>query len=51
MPFTFASLAIMAAVAPVAATRLWPANDPDEIEHVHNALDPDHPEAVALVSR
>lgn len=43
LPFTFASLAIIAAIALVAATRLWPASDPDEIEHIHDALDPDHP--------
>ncbi|MDW5317591.1 MFS transporter [Rhizobium sp. PL01] len=46
LTFTFASLAIIAAVALVAATRLWPANDPDEIEHIHDSLDPDHPHVV-----
>jgi H+ antiporter protein len=43
LPFTFAALAAIAAAALVAATRLWPADDPDEIEHFHDTLDPDHP--------
>jgi H+ antiporter protein len=46
LPFTFAALAVIAAVALVAATRLWPADDPDEIEHFHDMLDPDHPHVV-----
>lgn len=40
---TFALLGIIAAVALLVATRLWPANDPDEIEHLHQTLDPGHP--------
>lgn len=40
---TFALLGMIAAVALLVATRLWPANDPDEIEHFHQALDPNHP--------
>ncbi|WP_095081629.1 hypothetical protein [Mesorhizobium sophorae] len=43
MPFTFATLGLIAAVAVFVATRLWPAHDPDAIEHVHDALDPGHP--------
>lgn len=46
LPFTFASLAIIAAIALVAATRLWPANDPNELEHTHFSLDPDDPHVV-----
>ncbi|GGB37153.1 MFS transporter [Tistrella bauzanensis] len=40
---TFAVLGGVAALAAVAAIRLWPAFDPDEIEHVHRMLDADHP--------
>ena len=40
---TFAALGLLAAVAVFAATRLWPAEDPDEIEHTHDGLDADHP--------
>ncbi|WP_349506776.1 MFS transporter [Agrobacterium pusense] len=40
---TFAALALIAVCALIIAARLWPSADPDEIEHVHDALDPDHP--------
>lgn len=43
LPATFAALGLLAAVAVFAATRLWPAEDPDEIEHTHDGLDADHP--------
>jgi H+ antiporter protein len=43
LPVTFAALGLLAAVAVFAATRLWPAEDPDEIEHTHDGLDADHP--------
>lgn len=43
LPFTFAALGLIAAAAVLIATRLWPAHDPDEIEHVHEALDANHP--------
>ena len=43
LPFTFAALAMIAVIALVAAMRLWPTDDPEEIEHVHDVLDPDHP--------
>lgn len=43
LPFTFGALALIAIIALVAATRLWPTDDPAEIEHVHDALGPDHP--------
>ncbi|OCP21281.1 MULTISPECIES: MFS transporter [unclassified Ensifer] len=39
---TFATLGVIAAAAIFVATRLWPAHDPDEIEHVHEELDDDH---------
>ncbi|KSV61087.1 MFS transporter [Sinorhizobium sp. Sb3] len=40
---TFAALGLIAAGAIVAAARLWPAQDPDEIEHVHHELADGHP--------
>ena len=43
LPLTFAALGLIAAVAVFAAVRLWPAHDPDEIEHVHDTLDAGHP--------
>ncbi|WP_281277308.1 MFS transporter [Hankyongella ginsenosidimutans] len=43
LPITFAVLGLVAAAAVFIATRLWPAHDPDEIEHTHDTLDPDHP--------
>jgi H+ antiporter protein len=46
LPATFATLGIIAAAAIVVATRLWPAHDPAEIEHIHDTLDADHPHLV-----
>lgn len=43
LPATFIALGIIAAIAVLAALWLWPAHDPDEIEHVHDALAADHP--------
>jgi hypothetical protein len=43
LPVTFATLAIVAALAIMLAMRLWPAEDPDEIEHTHPASDTSHP--------
>lgn len=40
---TFIVLGVIGAVAVIIASRLWPANDPDEIEHIHATLAPDHP--------
>ena len=40
---TFTTLGLIAIGAIVTAARLWPAQDPDEIEHVHHALADDHP--------
>ncbi|WP_371349198.1 MFS transporter [Ancylobacter sp. IITR112] len=43
LPLTFAALGLIAAGAVFTATRLWPAHDPDELEHSHETLAPDHP--------
>ncbi len=43
LPLTFGLLGLIAAIAALAASRLWPADDPDEIEHTHEALDSDDP--------
>lgn len=43
IPVTLAALGVLTLVAVVAAAALWPANDPDVIEHVHADLDPGHP--------
>lgn len=43
LPITFAILALIAALAVIAASRLWPSADPDEIEHVHDSLADSHP--------
>lgn len=40
---TFVALGLIAIGAITAAARLWPAPDPDEIEHVHHAMADDHP--------
>jgi MFS family permease len=38
---TFAALGLMGLAAVYVATQLWPATDPDEVEHVHTTLSPD----------
>lgn len=43
LPGTFATLGAIAAAAILVAIRLWPAHDPEEIEHVHDDLAEDHP--------
>lgn len=43
MSMTFVTLALIGACAVFVASRLWPANDPEEIEHMHDNLHPDHP--------
>ena len=43
LPLTFATLGLIGCVAVLFATRLWPADDPDAIEHVHDTLDENHP--------
>ncbi|ODT76349.1 MAG: MFS transporter [Pelagibacterium sp. SCN 64-44] len=43
LPTTFLVMAAIAVLGIVAAIRLWPASDPVELEHVHDALPADHP--------
>jgi H+ antiporter protein len=43
LPATLGLLALLAAVAVFVATRVWPADDPDELEHSHEGLEFDHP--------
>jgi H+ antiporter protein len=42
LSITFATLGLLAAVAVFSATRLWPAYDPDAIQHAHDTLDAHH---------
>jgi len=44
MAAAFAAMAILAAIGVIAASRLWPAEDPDRIEHSHGDDDvgPEH---------
>ncbi|WP_137990861.1 MFS transporter [Streptomyces vilmorinianum] len=37
------ALSVVALLGAVAAVRLWPRSDPDELEHLHPELAPDHP--------
>ncbi|KQP15521.1 MULTISPECIES: MFS transporter [unclassified Methylobacterium] len=43
MPTTLAVLGGLTLAAIAAAALLWPASDPDVVEHVHGDLRPDHP--------
>lgn len=43
LPATFATLGVIAGCAAILATGLWPAHDPDEIEHTHDTLDESDP--------
>jgi H+ antiporter protein len=43
LPMTFLVMAGIAAIGMLAALRLWPANDPVEVEHAHDDLPADHP--------
>ena len=43
LPATFSALGVIAAAAIFVAARLWPADDPEKIEHVHDDLAADHP--------
>ncbi|KZD21184.1 MFS transporter [Tardiphaga robiniae] len=43
MPIAFLLLATIAAAAVIVALALWPATDPEKLEHVHDQLPPDHP--------
>ena len=43
IPTTLAVLGLMTLLGFVLAARLWPVDDPEEIEHGHPDLPPDHP--------
>jgi H+ antiporter protein len=43
IPMTLAVLGLVTLLGFVLAARLWPADDPEEIEHAHPDLPPDHP--------
>lgn len=43
---SFVVLGIVATLALVAATRLWPAHDPQDLPHRHDDLEPGHPHLV-----
>jgi MFS family permease len=43
MPLTLGALGAFTLVGVVLAARLWPAHDPEEVEHEHPDLAPDHP--------
>lgn len=43
LPLTAAILAVLAAAAVAIAFSVWPARDPEAIEHTHHDLPPDHP--------
>ena len=43
LPITFVTLAVIGTAATLIAIRLWPANDPDVLEHDHQALASGHP--------
>ncbi|MGY2049159.1 MFS transporter [Methylobacterium sp. JK268] len=43
MPVTLAVLGALTLVAVAAAACLWPASEPDVVEHAHPELDPGHP--------
>ncbi|WGF91005.1 MFS transporter [Marinivivus vitaminiproducens] len=46
LPLTAALLAVLAALAVATGLRVWPADDPDVIEHSHTDLPADHPHLV-----
>ncbi len=50
LPVTFLALAIAAGVAVVVALWIWPANDPDSIEHTHENLPATHPHLAESVA-
>lgn len=43
LPVTALILSILAAIAVFVAAVVWPANDPDEVEHAHEDLPESHP--------
>ena len=50
LPLTFVMLGGIAVLAALAALHLWPADDPDEIEHVHETLDPNDPHVAGAIA-
>ena len=50
LPLTFVMLGSIAVLATLAALHLWPADDPDEIEHVHETLDPNDPHVAGAIA-
>jgi len=50
LPLTFALLGGIAALAALAAARLWPSDDPDQMEHVHETLDANHPHVTGAIA-
>lgn len=50
LPVTLALLGALTLAAVAAAARLWPAADPDIVEHAHPDLAPDHPHLGSLGS-
>lgn len=49
LPATFIALGVIAAFSVIAAVKLWPSDDPEEIEHVHETLAHDHPHLAGAV--
>lgn len=43
IPIAFVALGVIGTIALFTAARVWPASDPNELEHVHESLDQDHP--------
>lgn len=49
LPVTFVALAVVAGCAVALAIWLWPARDPDEIEHIHETLESGHPHIAGAI--
>ena len=43
LSWTFVAMGALAVLASLVAARLWPADDPDALDHAHPGLDPQHP--------
>ena len=43
MPLTLAALGLLTLLGAAVAAAVWPADDPEVVEHSHAELDPDHP--------
>ena len=46
LPVTLAVLGAMTLIGVLLAQALWPADDPEVLEHAHGGLAPDHPHLV-----